>query len=70
MAMTEEANGGKGKVIVWDTTGYQHRTDEEYDHLLEISDYKVKVTLKFAKSEARNEVARKGLKAFFRGIWF
>ncbi|MGE7780661.1 hypothetical protein ACQKL0_11925 [Peribacillus sp. NPDC097264] len=68
--MTEEANGGKGKLIIWDETEYQYRTDEEYDHLLEISDYKVKVTLKFAKSEARNEVARKGLKAFFRGIWF
>ena len=68
--MTEEVNGGKGKVMVWDETAYRHRTDEDYDYLSEISDSKVKVTLKFAKSEARNEMARKGLKAFFRGIWF
>lgn len=47
---------------------YTHKTDEEYDYLIDNSNNKVKVNLKFTKNPAKNEEALKGLKVFFTGI--
>lgn len=69
IAITEDIDGGIGKAIVFGETKYVHSADEENDYLLDDSDNKVKVNLTFSKSKVKNELAKKGLKAFFRGVW-
>ena len=67
--MTITGDIGGGKIIILGETKYRHWTDKEYDYLVEDSDDKVKVHLKFTKNKEKNDWAKKGLKAFFRGIW-
>ncbi|MFJ7747686.1 hypothetical protein [Peribacillus sp. NPDC097295] len=59
----------KEDMIVVGKAKYLHKTDEEYDYLMEDSSHKVKVSLTFTKSLEKNDLAKKGLTAFFRGIW-
>ena len=66
-AITDDIGGGK--TIVLGERKYRHRADNEYDYLVEDYDDKVKVHLTFTKNEEKNDWAKKGLKAFFRGIW-
>lgn len=67
MAITDDIGGGK--TIILGETKYRHWADNEYDYLGEDSDDKVKVHLTFTKNKEKNDWAKKGLKAFFRGIW-
>ena len=66
MTITDDIGGGK--TIVLGERKYRHRADNEYDYLVEDDD-KVKVHLTFTKNKEKNDWAKKGLKAFFRGIW-
>lgn len=54
--------------IIFGDTKYLHKMDEEYDYLIDNSDNKVKVNLRFTKNPEKNEMAKNGLKVFFLGI--
>lgn len=56
------------KEIALGETKYLHKMDKEYDYLIDNSNNKVKVNLRFTKSKDKNELAKKGIKAFFSGI--
>lgn len=62
------SGGEKLEEIVLGKVKYLHKTDNEYDYLIDNSKNKVKVNLKFTKNKEKNELALNGLKTFFTGI--
>ncbi|WP_312098431.1 hypothetical protein [Niallia sp.] len=56
------------KKITLGKTNYIHKTDEEYDYLINDSNNKIKITIKFTKDPEKNKLAMNGLKTFFTGI--
>jgi hypothetical protein len=60
--------GEKLDEIVFGNTTYLHKTDTEYDYLIDNSNNKIKVNLRFTKSKEKNEKAKEGIRAFFSGI--
>lgn len=66
--MIKNESGEKLKEIVLGNTKYLHKTDTEYDYLIDKSNNKVKVNLRFTKNKEKNEKAKEGLRIFFSGI--
>lgn len=54
--------------IIFGKRKYLHKTDDEYDYLIDNTNNKIKINLKFTKDTAKNEEAINGLKTFFTGI--
>lgn len=66
--MIKNEGGEKLNEIVFGNTRYLHKTDTEYDYLIDNSSNKIKVNLRFTKSKEKNERAKEGIRAFFSGI--
>ncbi|PLR98280.1 hypothetical protein CVD19_06465 [Bacillus sp. T33-2] len=66
--MIRNESGERLKEIVFGKTKYIHKTDTEYDYLIDKSNNKVKVNLTFTKNKEKNEKAKEGLRKFFSGI--
>ena len=66
--MSRNIIGEQQNEIIFGGTKYIHKTDTEFDYLIDNSDNGVKVNLKFSKDKEKNLVAKNGLKTFFSRI--
>ncbi|WP_410989178.1 hypothetical protein [Bacillus cereus] len=66
--MNGNTNNEMMEEIVFGEVKYLYRTDSEHDYLIDNSNNKVKVNLRFTKNKDKNEMAKNGLKTFFSGI--
>ncbi|HDR4913358.1 TPA: hypothetical protein ROY02_003806 [Bacillus cereus] len=66
--MNGNTSGEMLEEIVFGKAKYLYRTDSEHDYLIDNSNNKVKVNLRFTKNKDKNEIAINGLKTFFSGI--
>ncbi|PFM31012.1 hypothetical protein [Bacillus cereus] len=66
--MNGNTNNEMMEEIVFGKVKYLYRTDSEHDYLIDNSNNKVKVNLRFTKNKGKNEMAKNGLKTFFSGI--
>lgn len=56
-------------LIVIDKVKYLHKEDQHFDYLLDISENKVKIHLKFTKDEEKHRVAHNAIKNFFLELY-
>ncbi|MGG0460282.1 hypothetical protein [Priestia aryabhattai] len=66
--MIENEGGEFLEKIEFGNKKYLYKTDTEYDYLIDNSNSKVKVNLRFTKNVKKNERAKDGIKQFFLGI--
>jgi len=56
--------------FVIDGRKYEHKFDEAFDYLTDLSDNEVKIHLKFTKDENKRSEAQNALKSFFLELLF
>lgn len=59
----------KMKEVIIGNTKYIHKMGKDFDYLVDNSDNKIKVNLKFTKNKEKNEKAKDGLKTFFTELY-
>ncbi|MBB6445793.1 hypothetical protein [Bacillus benzoevorans] len=66
--MIRNKMGEQQNEVIFGGIKYIYKTDKEFDYLIDHSNNKVKVNLKFSKDKEKNLVAKNGLKTFFSRI--